>query len=78
MITSVEAVYRDGKVELLGDAPERAEASRVVVTFLSPERSADELVAHGYTREEAANLRMRFGAIAEDWDHPDMDVYDEP
>ena len=75
MITSVEAVYRDGKLELLEPAPDRAETSRIVVTFLPPP-SVDERVAHGYTREEAAAIRARAGAIAEDWDHPDMDVYD--
>jgi hypothetical protein len=76
MITSVEAVYRDGKVELLGDAPDRAEASRVVVTFLPP-RPASDLAAHGITPQQAAEIRARAGAIAEDWDQPDMDVYDD-
>ena len=77
MSTSVEAVYRDGKLELLGNAPDRAEISRIVVTFLTPEPSTDGVVAHGYTREQAANLRARFGAAGDDWDDPAMDVYDD-
>ena len=76
MITSVEAVYRDGKVELLGDAPERAEASRVVVTFL-PQPTPIDLAPHGMTPQRAAELRASFGAAAVDWDDPAMDVYDD-
>jgi hypothetical protein len=77
MITSVEAIYRDGKVELLSAPPEHAANSRVFVTFLPP-KTADELATLGITRQQAAEVRARAGAIAEDWDHPGMDVYDEP
>ena len=76
MITSVEAVYRDGKVELLDPAPEQAETHRVVVTFL-PRHGTIDLAAHGITPQRAAKLRASFGVAAEDWDHPDMDVYDD-
>lgn len=31
----------------------------------------------GLTPEQAAGLRMMFGAMAEDWDDPSMDAYDE-
>ena len=77
MMTSIEGVFRDGRVELLESPPERAEASRVVVTFLPPRAAQIDLAAHGITPQQAADLRARFGAMAEDWDHPDMDVYDE-
>lgn len=30
----------------------------------------------GWTREYAAAVRLMFGAIADDWDDPEMDVYD--
>ena len=59
MITSVEGVYRDGKVELLEPAPDRTEASRVVVTFLSPPPVAKS--APGMTPQQAAEIRMRVG-----------------
>ena len=36
MMTSAGAVYRDGKLELLGPAPDHAKSSRFVVTFLPP------------------------------------------
>ena len=75
MITSVEGVYRDGKVELLEPAADRAETSRVVVTFLPPPPVVES--ALGMTPQQAAELRTRVGGIAEDWDHSDMDVYDD-
>lgn len=31
----------------------------------------------GWTREQAAIIRGLFGAIADDWDDPSMDVYDD-
>ena len=61
MVKSVEGVYRNGKVELVEPISE-AEGSRVLVT-------CDEL--------QAADLRHRLAAFAEDWDRPEMDIYDE-
>jgi hypothetical protein len=75
MLKSIEGIYRNGKIELLEPAPQLTEA-RVVVTFL-PERKLTDLAARGITPEMAADLRARLGCIAEDWDDPAMDVYDE-
>jgi hypothetical protein len=75
MLKSVEGIYRDGKIELLGPAPQVEEA-RVVVTFL-PAKNSNLLADHGITPAQAAELRAKFGAIAEDWDSPEMDIYDE-
>jgi hypothetical protein len=74
MLKSVEGIYRDGKVELLEPAPEGA-GSRVIVTFLSDAKSID-LTERGIDREQAADLRRRLAAFAEDWQRPEMDVYD--
>jgi hypothetical protein len=74
MLKSVHGVFRNGKVELLEPAPS-AEETKVLVTFLSPSRV--DLRERGISEAQAADLRARFGAIAEDWDRPEMDVYDE-
>ena len=74
MLKSVHGVFRNGKVELLEPAPS-AEETEVLVTFLSARRV--DLRERGISEGQAANLRARFGAIAEDWDRPEMDVYDE-
>jgi hypothetical protein len=70
----VQGVYRNGKVELLEPAPTTAETP-VVVSFPQQDKSVD-LAARGITPEQAADLRRRLGAFAEDWDRGDMDVYD--
>jgi hypothetical protein len=74
MIRSVEGVFRDGKIELTEPAPPGA-SGPVIVTFLAPAGSAD-LAARGITEAEARDLRRRLAPFAEDWDRPEMDVYD--
>jgi len=71
---SVEGVYRDGKVDLLESA-EVPSGTPVIVTFLAREGTVN-LAERGIGREQAADLRHRLSAFVEDWDRPDMDVYD--
>jgi hypothetical protein len=75
MLKAVEGIYRQGKIELLETPPDVKEA-RVVVTFLPSEGTID-LRARSITEAEAAELRSRWGAAAEDWDRPEMDVYND-
>jgi hypothetical protein len=75
MLKSVEGVYRDGKIELLETPPTVREA-RVIVTFLPPNGPVD-LRALGISEEQAAEMRWRFQAFEEDWNRPDMDVYND-
>jgi hypothetical protein len=74
MLRSVEGVYRDGKIELL-ESPEEVEGARVIVTFLPPRQIVD-LRDRGFDEAEAADLRGRLAAFADDWERPEMDDYD--
>ena len=74
MIKSVEGTYRDGRVELLEKVDEPG-PRRVIVTFL-PDAGPVDLGQRGIRPEQAADLRSRLKAFAEDWDRPDMDAYD--
>ena len=91
MLTSVEGIYRDGKVELLEQPPGPAGQAvarhgvRVIVTFLDDEADqvasagpdgSSDLAARGITPDQAADLRRRLATLTEDWDRPDMDGYD--
>lgn len=40
------------------------------------EKGAIDLQSRGINREQAANLRVRLQSFAEDWNRPEMDVYD--
>jgi hypothetical protein len=75
MLKSVEGIFKDGKVELL-EPPPQTEESRVLVTFL-PSRKEVDLQSRGIDEAQAGALRNRLRAFAEDWDRPEMDVYDE-
>jgi hypothetical protein len=75
MLKAVEGIYRQGKIELLETPPDVAEA-RVVVTFLPLEGSID-LRSHGIDEAKAAELRSCWGAAAQDWERPEMDVYND-
>jgi hypothetical protein len=75
MPKSVEGVYRNGKVELVEPLAE-PEGSRVIVTFVQPASSVD-LRERGIDEFQAADLRRRLAPFAEDWDLPEMDLYDE-
>jgi hypothetical protein len=74
MLDTVEGRFRDGRVELL-EAPPSQEEARVIVTFLPPD-GREIMPASPLTSDEAADLRVRLRSFAEDWDRPDMDVYD--
>jgi hypothetical protein len=74
MLKSVEGIYRDGKVELR-EVPDEIKVARVIVTFLPP-RGPVDLRTLGITEAEAAELRARLQAFAEDWERPEMDIYD--
>ena len=63
MLTSVEGVYRKGRVELReqpGNVPDEA---RVIVTFLGP--AAIDLRGRGIDERQASELRARMATFAE-------------
>jgi hypothetical protein len=74
MLKSVEGIFKNGKVELLEPAPTQSEA-RVVVTFIEPGQV--DLPSRGIDETQAADLRSRLKSISEDWNRPEMDIYDE-
>jgi hypothetical protein len=75
MVKSVEGIYRNGKVELIEPLTE-AEGSRVIVTWVGTVGPVD-LRERGIDENNAADLRRRLAPFAEDWDRPEMSVYDE-
>ena len=76
MLKSIQGVYRHGEIELSEVPDDVPDETHVIVTFLAlrsidlRERGIDE--AHA-----AAALRARLAAFVEDWDSPEMDIYDD-
>ena len=75
MLKSVAGVYRDGKIELAEVPVNMPDETNVIVTFL--ESGPIDLQARGIDEAQAADLRARLKTFAEDWDSPEMDVYDD-
>ena len=75
MLKSIEGMYRDGKVELTEPPGDIRDKTRVIVTFLEPDLI--DLKSRGIDETRAAELRARLAAFAEDWDSPDMDIYND-
>jgi hypothetical protein len=75
VLNSIEGTYRKGKVELAEVPSNIDDDTRVIVTFLRS-RSID-LRKRGIDEAQAADLRGRLSTFAEDWNSPEMDIYDD-
>ena len=74
MLKTLEGIYRGGKVELPETPRDVREGTPVIVTFLTP--SLIDLCARGIDEAQAADLRARLATFTEDWDSPEMSIYD--
>ena len=73
MYQSVEGIFKAGRIEFLEPPPTNLEG-KVIVTFLNA--GAIDLGERGIDEPQAADLRQRLKSFAEDWDRPEMDIYD--
>lgn len=74
MARTVEGVYRNGRVELSTRPRGLKDESPVLV--LIPGDDGIDLRKRGIDRAQAADLRHRLAAFSEDWDSPEMAIYD--
>ena len=70
MLTTIEGMYR-GKIELSETPRDVCEDTPVIVTFHSI-----DLQKRGIDKAQAADLRERLATFAEDWESPEMSIYD--
>ncbi|HEX9960950.1 MAG TPA: hypothetical protein VGB00_08460 [Pyrinomonadaceae bacterium] len=70
---TIEGTYKNGQV-VLEETPADVVEAKVLVTFLDTKEI--NLAERGIDQEQAAELRAKFGTIAEDWNRPEMDIYD--
>ena len=74
MFKTIEGVYRQGRIELVESPGDMPDQTRVVVTFLEPPTIS--LSHRGIDEAQAADLRSRLESFAEEWDSPEMKIYD--
>ena len=75
MLTSVEGIYYNGRVELVESPNNVLEGARVIVTFV-PSNTVD-LASQGIDKAQAEALRSSLATFAEDWNNPQMSIYDD-
>jgi len=76
MLSSIEGIYRDGKIKLVEMPTNIRNNTRVIVTFLKGSDRID-LRARGISEVQAADLLGRLSTFVEDWESPEMDIYDD-
>lgn len=74
MLSSVTGIYRDGQIQLSEQPPDIAEGTQVIVTFISAKEI--DLFSQGINQEDAENLRTNLTTFADDWNSPEMSIYD--
>ncbi len=74
MLTSVEGLYQKGIIEISEIPTDIPDGTRVIVTFLKP--SEVDLESYGINKAQAEILRTSLTTFTEDWDSPEMGIYD--
>ena len=74
MLRTVEGIFRKGEVRLDEPPAGVEDGTRELVTFLTG--MPIDLVSRGLD-SAAADLRGRLATFAEEWDSPEMDIYDD-
>ena len=74
MLTTVEGIYRDGQIELKSLPRNVANEARVIVTFVDAD--VVDLAERGIDRSQAEILRNNLATFADDWNSPEMSIYD--
>jgi hypothetical protein len=74
MMTSIQGVYREGRIELAESPANVSEGTLVIVTFLS--NGDANLADRGIGPAQAAELRARLASFAEEWESSEMNAYD--
>ncbi|MEH2010599.1 hypothetical protein [Nostoc sp.] len=75
MLISVEGTYRNGRVELTEQPTDVDEGTRVIVTFIRSDEI--DLASQGINEAQAEILRSHLATFADDWDSPEMSIYDQ-
>ena len=74
MLTAIQGIYRSGKIHLTELPQNITDETPVVVTFLKDTRI--DLQERGISVTQATDLCARLATFAEDWNTPEMDIYD--
>ena len=74
MLKTIKNVYRDSKIELSKTPCDLFDDTPVIATFLAS--NSIDLRERDIDESQAAVLRANLKSFAEDWESPEMNVYD--
>jgi hypothetical protein len=74
MLTSFEGLYRNGQIKIADLPTGIPDGTRVIVTFLNSGEL--DLESLGINKIQAQILRSSLVTFAEEWDSPEMSIYD--
>ncbi|MDM8558519.1 hypothetical protein [Candidatus Parabeggiatoa sp. HSG14] len=72
---SIEGIYQNGRVELAEMPFKISEPTHVIITFL--ESKMINLQTRNIDKSHATDLRTRLSTFAQDWEKPEMNIYDD-
>jgi hypothetical protein len=75
MLKTIEGIYRNGQIELVETPNDIPDEVRVIVTFLEPKLI--DLRSRGIDEAQATELYAQLACFTEDWDSPEMDIYND-
>ena len=70
---TIEGTYKNGQI-ILTETPVEVNESKVLITFLNTQEI--NLQERGIDKSQASDLRSKLSPMAEDWNSPEMDIYD--
>ena len=74
MVTIIEEIYHDGRVELAENPSNAMDGTRVIVTFVGA--NTIDSASQGIDKAQAEILRTNLATFSEDWNSPEMSIYD--
>ncbi len=74
MLTAIQGIYRNGKIQLTEVPPNVRDDTPVIVTFLTV--GDIDLSARGIEETHSFPPTLSLTTFAEEWDSPEMDIYD--
>jgi hypothetical protein len=76
MLTRVEGIYRNGRIELEQLPVNVPEETKAIVSFIEAEEEGVDLSTYGIDETEVESLLANLAPFAEDWNSPEMSIYD--
>jgi hypothetical protein len=75
MLTTVQGFYHNGRIELAEQPNDMPEGTQVIITFVKSNNNID-LASKGIDKEQAKALKANLACFSDDWNSPEMNVYD--